>query len=172
MDFGKIKNSQKEEILKYVSSKGVNKLDSYLTKRLAKFLLAMGEYNSSANAYEIAYKKSNDVYNLLNACYIRSKFLKEFDNSNRKLKKLIKEKKQFAPAYYNLGCNYNREYTEFCDTKNNEYIENLKTKAEQFLQKAFTLDKGLYSEALKDPALTGLDIESIFKNSKKDNNDK
>lgn len=167
-DFSKIKSEDKKEILKYVSKNGVNNLEPLLTKRLGKFLFAMKEYDSAANAYEIAYHKNpEDKYSLLNACFIRSKYLKDFENSNKKLKHFISQYPTFAPAYYNLSCNYFREYLEFHNAQANDYILQLKEKAKENLKKAFELDKGLYSEALKDPALTGMEIEEVFKDSKK-----
>lgn len=169
IDFSEIKNEDREEILKYVASHGVKELDAFLTKRLAKFLLAMMEYSSAAEAYEVAYDKNpSDKYSFLNACYIRSRYLKQFDGSNNKLKAFIEKYPSFAPAYYNLACNYCREFNEFdTNTSGNEYVTKLKTKAEINLQKAFEYDKGLYSEALKDDQLTGLDIPAIFAKSKK-----
>ncbi len=168
-DFSQIDSKVKEEVLKYVSNNGVGNLEPLLTKRLGKFLFAMKEYDVAARAYESAYfKNKEDKYSLLNACSIRNKFLKEFDKSNNTLKEFITNNPDFAPAYYNLACNYNREYTEFRNTGlESEYIENLKTKAANYLKKAFELDKGLYSEALRDQALDGMEIAEIFKSSKK-----
>lgn len=168
-DFSKMKPQDKQDILKYVASNGVDKLDPILTKRLAKFLYAMEEYELAAKAYEIAYIKNKDEkISLLNACYIKSKLLKDFDNSNNKLKDLIKVDANFAPAYYNLACNYNREYLEFSEAIKTDYIINLKDKAEDNLIKAFKLDKGLFSEAKRDEALSGMNIEDIFSRSKDD----
>ncbi|GFZ94085.1 hypothetical protein GCM10011531_27490 [Aquaticitalea lipolytica] len=167
-DFSKINKEDKEEILKFVSKNGVETLEPLLTKRLGKFLFAMEEYDSSAKAYETVYlKNKDDKYSLLNACFIRSKYLKDFDNSNKMLKEFISKEQKFAPAYYNLACNYNREFLEFEETPENEYITKLKDKAVENLTKAFEIDKGLYSEALKDSALKGLEIKKIFEESKK-----
>ncbi|TBX66117.1 hypothetical protein EZL74_11045 [Flavobacterium silvisoli] len=168
-DFSQIDNASKERVLRYVSKYGLNKLEPLLTKRLGKFLLALKEYDSAAKAYESAYyRNKQDKYSLLNSCFIKSKYLKDFDNSNRILKEFINENPDFAPAHYNLACNYYREYLEFCDTDDNEYVLKLKDKAKEKLKKAFELDKGLYSEALKDSALAGLEINEIFKESKKE----
>ncbi len=57
---------------------------------------------------------------------------------------------------------------EFCDTDDNEYVLKLKDKAKEKLINAFELDKGLYSEALTDSALKGLEIDEIFKISNKE----
>lgn len=166
-DYRKVSVKNREIILQYVSKNGVTKLNPLMSKRLGKFLYAMEEYEFAAQAYEVAYEgNKNDRYCLLNACYIRSKFLKDFDNSNKKLKELIKIDSNFAPAYYNLACNYNREYKEFRDSPENEYILNLKDKAIKNIKLALTYDKGLYSEACKDSALIGIDIETIFKQLK------
>ncbi|WP_139265761.1 tetratricopeptide repeat protein [Chryseobacterium culicis] len=170
-DFSKMKPQEKQEILKYVAKNGVDKMEPLMTKRLAKFLYAMEEYELAAKAYENAYiKDNNEKISLLNACYIKSKLLKDFDNSNKKLRDLINVDPSFAPAYYNLACNYNREYLEFKDAIKTDYIKTLKSKAEDNLTKAFKLDKGLYSEAKKDEALAGIDIEVIFAKSKDQNN--
>lgn len=159
----------KEAILKYVAENGVKKLTPLLSKRLGKFLLFIEEYENAAAAYENAYYGNvNDKFSLLNACYIRNKFLKDFDNSNNKLKDLIKTDPEFAPAFYNLACNYNRESNELADNSNNEYITKLKTSAIDYLSKAFYLDKGLYSEACKDSALVGINVEEVFAKSKQD----
>lgn len=168
-DFSQIDNNKKQKILKFVSKYGVNNIEPLLAKRLGKFLLSMKEYDSAAKAYESAYNRNKeDKYSLLNSCFIKSKYLKDFDNSNKILKDYIKQHSDFAPAYYNLACNYYREYLEFCNIEENEYILKLKDKATDKLKKAFELDKGLYSEALKDSALKGLEIEDIFKDSKKE----
>ncbi|WP_123862053.1 tetratricopeptide repeat protein [Chryseobacterium artocarpi] len=169
-DFSKMEQKDKQEILNYVSSNGVDKLNPLLTKRLGKFLYAMDEYELAAKAYEMAYIKDKDEkISLLNACYIKSKLLKDFDNSNKKLKELIKNEPTYAPAYYNLACNYNREYLEFKDAIKTDYVNTLKSKAEANLTEALRLDKGLYSEAKQDEALNGIDIEDIFSKSKDDN---
>ncbi|WP_374460528.1 tetratricopeptide repeat protein [Chryseobacterium taeanense] len=166
-DFANMSQKDKQEILKYVATNGLDKLNYLMTKRLAKFLYVMEEYDSAAKAYEIAYNKNNDEkYCLLNACYISNKFLKDFDNSNKKLKDLIKVAPKFAPARYNLACNYYREYLEFGDNPKTEYMEELKTKAEDHLIEAFKLDKGLYSYAKQDEVLHGIDLEEIFRKSK------
>jgi tetratricopeptide (TPR) repeat protein len=167
LDFSEMSNSKKQDILNYLSKNGVNNLDPILSKRLGKFLFFMKEYDRAAKAYKAAYMKDpEDKYSLLNYCFIKSKYLKDFDSSNEELKELIAKNKKFAPAYYNLACNYNREYLEFKETSGIEYIKKLKDKAEENLQKAFELDKGLFSEALKDSELKELDIKQIFINSK------
>ncbi|WEK68288.1 MAG: hypothetical protein P0Y62_10450 [Candidatus Chryseobacterium colombiense] len=166
-DFTKMNPKEKQEILEYVAKNGLDKLNYLMTKRLAKFLYVIEEYSSAAEAYEIAYNKNNDEkYCLLNACYINSKFLKDFDNTNKKLQNLIASAPNFAPAHYNLACNYYREYSEFNDEPKTEYMDGLKAKAERYLIKAFQLDKGLYSYAKQDEALHGIDIDDIFKKSK------
>ncbi|MCX2743739.1 hypothetical protein OO013_07680 [Mangrovivirga sp. M17] len=168
LDFSKISNSKKQDILNYISKNGVSNLNPILSKRLGKFLLYMKEYDRAAKAYKAAYlKDSEDKYSLLNYCFIKSKYLKDFDSSNDELKDLISKNKEFAPAYYNLACNYNREYLEFKETNEIEYIKKLRDKAEKNLQRAFELDKGLFSEALKDTELKNLDVKQIFVNSKK-----
>ncbi|WET48153.1 hypothetical protein PYS58_16440 [Chryseobacterium indologenes] len=168
-DFSEMSQKDKQDILKYVATNGLDKLNYLMTKRLAKFLYAMEEYDSAAKAYEIAYNKNNDdKYCLLNACYIKSRFLKDFDNSNKKLRELIEFDPKFAPAHYNLACNYYREYLEFKDAPKTEYITALKRKAEDYLIAAFELDKGLYSYAKQDIVLNGIDIDDIFKRSKKE----
>lgn len=166
-DFSKIDANVKKEILTYISSNGVENLDPLLTKRLGKFLFAMKEYDYSAQAYESAYSRNKeDKYSLLNACSIRSKHLKEFEKSNEKLKEFIAQNQSFAPAYYNLACNYNREYSEFKDSGIEDgYITGLKSDAENYLKKAFELDKSLFSDALKDLELDGMEIARIFDES-------
>lgn len=167
-DFSEMDSTTKQEIISYVSKNGVNNLEPMLSKRLGKFLFAMKEYDRAAKAYKAAYDKDNeDRYSLLNYCFIRSKYLKDFDKANKELKSYISDNPDFAPAYYNLACNYNREYKEFKDADDSSYITNLKEKAEKRLKQAFEKDKGLYSEALKDSALEGLDIKRIFEDSKK-----
>lgn len=169
LDISDLDYKLKNKVLSYVSKNGVEGFDSNLTKRLAKFLLSINEYSYAVEAYELAYSKNkNDKYSLLNACYIRSKFLKEFDNSNDKLKEMIQKYPDFAPIYYNLACNYNREYKELGNMNNHsEYLSSLYAKVEKYLKLAFEKDKGLYSEALKDKELSGIDIDTIFKDSKK-----
>jgi len=170
-EFSEIGPKDKQEIIKYVSSNGVDKLNPLMTKRLAKFLYAMEEYDLAAKAYESAFLKNQDEkICLLNACYIKSKHLKDFDNSNKKLKELIRNEPRYAPAYYNLACNYNREYLEFRDAPKTDYMNMLKHKSEDNLKKAFEIDKGLYSDASKDEALEGINIEAIFIEAKGDNN--
>ncbi len=174
-NFSEISNVNKQEILKYVSKYGVNRLEPLLTKRLAKFLLAMKEFDIASKAYESAYlRNKEDKYSLLNSCFIKSKFLRDFDNSNKILKEFLNENPEFAPAYYNLACNYNREFVEFIDDDDDDdddsnYKLKLKEKAKEYLKRAFELDKGLYSEALKDSELKGLEVDRIFKESKKEN---
>lgn len=167
LDFSEINSTKKQEILSYVSKHGVNNLQPMLSKRLGKFLFAMKEYDMAAKAYKATFDKDpEDKYSLLNYCFIRSKYLKDFDKSNMMLKDFISKNPDFAPTYYNLACSYNREYKEFKDAPENAYIINLKEKAEKNLMEAFQIDKGLFSEALKDLELKGLDIEKIFKESK------
>jgi len=168
-DFSEIDRTKKQEILYYVSKNGVDNLQPMSSKRLGKLLFAMKEYYMAAKAFKATFDKDpEDKYSLLNYCFIRSKFLKDFDKSNMILKDFISKNKDFAPAYYNLACSYNREYREFKDAPESSYINNLKEKAEKNLIKAFQVDKGLYSEALKDLELKGLEIEKIFKESKKE----
>lgn len=168
-DFSEIDNTKKQEILDYVSKHGVNNLAPMSSKRLGKLLFAMKEYDKAAKAFKVTFEKDQeDKYSLLNYCFIRSKYLKDFDKSNIILKNFIDNNPDFAPAYYNLACSYNREYREFKDAPESAYINKLKEKAEENLMKAFEVDKGLYSEALKDSELKGLDVEKIFKDSKKE----
>lgn len=163
-DISQISLQDKEVLLSYVSHNGVDKLEPLLTKRLGKFLFTMKEYDSAAKAYESAYQRNNeDKYSLLNACSIRSIYLKEFEVSNKKLLDFIKSNENFAPAYYNLACNFNRELKEFTNSGiENNYTDDLKSKANNYLKKAFELDRSLYNEALNDTELVGADIEMIF----------
>ncbi|GLB52544.1 hypothetical protein NBRC110019_15840 [Neptunitalea chrysea] len=163
-DFKSFSVKQKNLILQYVSNNGLNKLDPFYTKRLAKFLYLQKEYDAAAKAFEIAYEKnSKDYYSFLNACFIRSRFLKQFSKSNKKLKEFTEKNPKFPPAFYNLSCNYNREYNELDnENKEDDYGKDLRLNAREYLKKALTLDRGLYSEALKDSALNGLDIKNIL----------
>lgn len=168
-DLKEIDDSKKKEILDYISINGLKKLNPILSKRIGKFLIGIKEYNSASKAYKNAYDTNpeDEKYSLLNYCFIQSKYLKNFDHSNSELKKLIENNKDFSFAYYNLACNYIREYLEFEDNNDSEYINKLKEKAETNLKKAFEINKGLYSEALKDEALSILDVKEIFLTSKK-----
>ena len=167
-DESDINELEKKEIINYVSKNGFINIDSIISKRIGKFFVSIKEWNLASKGYKNAYDKNqeDEKYSLLNYCYIQSKYLKNFDKSNEELKKMIEHNQSFAPAYYNLACNYIREYLEFGEDNNSEYIKKLKEKAETHLIQAFKKNKGLYSEALKDSELSILDIKKIFIKSK------
>lgn len=156
--------NKKAEVLKYITDNGYKTQNLYLVKRLAKFLIKCKEYPLSADVYGWAYEISPNEINLkINEAFIRSKHLKQFDKSNNILKDIIKNNPNFANAFYNLACNYNREYKDLTvGNSNEEYRMKLLKKANDNLKEAFIKDKGLYSEALKDNELEGLNINDIF----------
>lgn len=155
---------EKSQVLDYVSKHGVKINDAYAAKRLAKILFHMKEYEHSVLAYAWAFTKDKEDVNLkINEAFIRNKFLKQFEESNRILLEIVASNPELPNPYYNLACNYNREYKEVVDENNyREYKNELKTKIEYYLSEAFRKDKGLLSEALKDGELDGVDIQTIF----------
>lgn len=163
-----IDSSKKAEVLKYITDNGYKLKNLYLAKRLAKFLIKCKEYPLSADAYAWAHDLNPTELNLkVNEAYIRSKHLKQFDRSNNLLKELVKNNPKYATPNYNLACNYNREFKDLIEgNSNEEYRLKLKQKAIDNLKVAFMKDKGLYSEALKDKELEGLDINEIFLEAK------
>lgn len=166
---GIIDGMKKAEVLKYITDNGYKTTNLFLAKRLAKFLIKSKEYSLSADAYSWAYSISNNEINLkINEAFIRSKHLKQFDISNKILKDIIQKNPNFAPANYNLACNYNREYNDLTEgNANEEYRMKLLQKANDNLKEAFIKDKGLYSEALKDSELNNLKINDLFLEAKK-----
>lgn len=155
---------QKSKILDYVKEFGSKIEDIYTLKRLAKILFRMKEYFYAAELYCKIYDKDNkEIFSKLNEAYIRNKHLKQSTLSNNILRGLIKDHPDKAMPYYNLSCNYNREYREIKNVSNNEdYKSKLLSNIKDNLISAFTLDKGLLSEALSDSELQGVGINEIF----------
>lgn len=155
---------EKSEILTDFIKKS-SKIDNiFELKKWGRKLFIIKEYAYSANCYERAYKlDKKDVNIKLNEAYIRSKFLKQTQNSNNIILDIIKNNPNNAIAHYNLACNYNREYANVKNENINESYKNeLKDGITNYLGTAFKLDNGLLSEAIKDDAFEGVDVNSIF----------
>ena len=163
---------QKCQILEYVQQHASKITDIYLIKRLAKTLFKMKEYFYAAELYCKVYDlNSRDVFSKLNEAYIRNKYLGETTLSNSILRSLTREFPNMAMPYYNLACNYNREYKNLKEMNNDNaiYKKELKTSIHENLAQAFHLDKGLLPKAMQDSELEGVKINEPFNKDLKNN---
>ena len=156
--------SKQYKVLEFVRKNGTNVDNAYTAKRMGKMLYIMKEYANSAEYFKKAYDLDvKDITMKLNEAFIRSKFLKDSKKSNEILNSLIKKHPDNAIPYYNMACNFNREFREIRDKDVNiDYKKELEQGIIHNLRQAFTLDKGLLPESLIDPALEGIEISTIF----------
>lgn len=163
---------QKCEVLEYVQENASKINDIFLMKRLAKTLFKMKEYFYSAELYAKIYdSNSKDIFSKLNEAYIRNKYLNETTLSNSILRSLIREFPNMAMPYYNLACNYNRQYKNLIEIgdNNERHKRELMLFIHENLRCAFDLDRGLIHKALKDSELQGVEINIITNNESKNN---
>lgn len=158
----KLDDYQKTFILEYVRKNNTKIMDLYQSKKLASVLFKMEEYSKSVQFFEKSSKLDPSDINLkINIAFIQSKYLNQSEKSNKLLQSLIDKHPNNAILYYNLACNYNRELIGLKDI-DNKYKKTLTQDIPKFLGKAFELDKGLLSDALKDKELENIDILDIF----------
>ncbi|MEW2920362.1 hypothetical protein AB1A65_02765 [Muricauda sp. ANG21] len=160
-DEGKVKLKISEKEKKEILAMYENYLeidDIGLLQKLGKFLVYFGEYEKAIHVFDHIYEKDErELYSKLNSAYLQSQYSENGEqNSNKILLKLIEKHKDFAPAYYNLACNYSRQYNrsqQGNQTSNQNQNDELKKLIVLNLKKAFELSPDLYQMALKDENL-------------------
>ncbi|WPZ10837.1 hypothetical protein [Roseivirga spongicola] len=168
-----LNEKDRKTVLNYVHDFGNDITDIELLKRLARLLFRIKEYTKSANLWNRIFRLSkldgstddNELYlPKLNEAFIYSKHLKDHRRSNEILQSIKTQRPGWPAIYYNLACNYHRMLKDIQEEKvdNNKIINKFVEDINANLREAFKLDPNLYSLAIKDEELDGIDIESIF----------
>ena len=170
-DKAKLSKGDKRLVLEYVKEQGDQIEDVDFLKKLAKILFKIKAYSQAALLYEKIHLKElgddlSDKEEALipkfNAAFIYSKYLGDHRKGNSILLKVLKEDPDNATACYNLACNYNRMLRQIRESKEGRDIPMFEELSVKYLLRAFDLDTSLYTEAINDGELDGIDIDTIF----------